>query len=48
MGKADWGAENKRTLDEFYKHDNNDEKDLHAFLYVNEVKQLLVRYGYNV
>ncbi|MCH5311274.1 MAG: glycosyltransferase family 2 protein [Prevotella sp.] len=41
QGKADLGADDTRTLDEFYAHDNNDVIDESAKKYSNQVKDIL-------
>ena len=45
MGKADCGPDKKRTLDEFYQHDNNDIKDLSAFVYIPDVERVISAYS---
>lgn len=41
LGKADLGEANKRSIDEFFAHDNNDEKDLHALHYSDQVRKCI-------
>ena len=41
QGKADLGADDKRTMAEFVAHDNNDVLDESAKTYSNQVKEIL-------
>lgn len=43
QGKADLGANDKRTMKEFYAHDNNDVQDESAKAYSDQVKVILNR-----
>ena len=42
LGRAPLGANHKRSLEEFYLHDNNDVEDKHGVEYAAEVKELLL------
>ena len=41
LGKADLGTENKRTIQEFYEHDNNDIYDCCALNKIDDIKSLM-------
>jgi len=45
LGMADCGPNSKRTLDEFYEHDNNDILDPLATYYSDKVKNLIISHN---
>lgn len=45
LGKADLGIDDKRTIDEFYEHDNNDVYEAFPKQYSDAIKNVFVKYN---
>lgn len=41
LGKADVGCQDKRSIDEFYQHDDNSIYDPSTLMYINEIKTII-------